>query len=188
MTSAGPVHVGWFTFREKFLRLLWMIVRATLFRWSFRRADRWRALLLRCFGARIGRNVLIRSTAVIEIPWNLALGDFSQLGDQAIIYNLGPITIGERTIISQFAHLCGGTHDHSRSDMPLHRVPIQIGSDVWVCTDVYVAPGVVIEDGTVVGARSNVYKDLPAWRICIGSPARPVKHRVYTFAEKHKTQ
>jgi putative colanic acid biosynthesis acetyltransferase WcaF len=178
-TSAGPVYVGWFTRKEKAGRLLWMLVEQTLFRFSLRRADRWRAFLLRRFGARIGRRPLIRSTAHVEIPWNLTMGDDSQLGERSIIYNLGPITIGDRTIVSQYAHLCGGSHDHTRSDMPLHRVPIRIGSDVWIAADAYVAPGVVIGDGALVGARSTVVKDLPAWKICVGNPAHPIRERTY---------
>jgi putative colanic acid biosynthesis acetyltransferase WcaF len=183
-TSAGPIQVGFFDRREKARRLAWNLVQATIFRWSFKRADRWRAFLLRRFGARIGRRPLIRRTVHVEVPWNLILGDDVKLGDEVIVYNLGPITIGDRSRVSQYAHLCGGSHDHTRSDFPLHRVPIRIGADVWVAADVYVAPGVVIGDGTVVGARSSVYRDLPPWQICIGSPARAVKPRVLRRVER----
>jgi putative colanic acid biosynthesis acetyltransferase WcaF len=178
-TSAGPIHVGWFSKREKIGRLLWAVVKVTLYRWSFRRADSWRAFLLRRFGAKIGKGVLIRSNAHIEIPWNLVMGDHSQIGERAIIYNLSTIEIGDWTIISQYAHLCGGSHDHHNNKMMLHRMPIRIGSDVWICTDVYVGPGVVIGDGVLVGARSNVTRDLPPWKVCVGSPAKPIRDREY---------
>ncbi len=185
MCSAGEIDVSWFTTKQKIVRLLWIMVQMTIFRWSFRRADNWRASLLRLFGAKIGKSPLIRTTAHIEVPWNLTMGDQSQLGEKAIIYNLAPIQIGDRTIISQYSHICGGTHDHTKSDMMLHKVPIRIGSDVWICTDVYVGPGVVIGDGVLVGARSNVYSDLPPWKVCVGSPAKPVKDRQYERVEGH---
>jgi putative colanic acid biosynthesis acetyltransferase WcaF len=184
-TSAGEIQVGFFDKREKIIRLLWTFVQATLFRWSFKRADNWRAFLLRRFGATIGRNPLIRRTIHVEVPWNLTAGDDLKLGDNVIVYNLGPLTIGDRTRVSQLSHLCGGSHDHTRSDLPLHRVPIRIGSDVWICTDCYVGGGVVIGNGVMVGARSNVYKDLPAWHICVGSPARAVKRRAFRRIEKN---
>lgn len=169
--------VGHFTTQEKFKRLLWNLVQATLFRFSPRRADSWRAWLLRRFGARIGRVELLRSTVRIEVPWNLDIGDDVQLGDRVYLYSLGPITIGPRTIISQFTHICAGTHDFERLDFPLVRIPVRIGHDCWVATDTYIAPGVTIGDGTVVGARANVVRDLPQWSVCVGSPARAVKPR-----------
>ncbi len=169
--------VGHFSTREKIVRLLWTIVQATLFRFSPRRADQWRAWLLRRFGAKVGRVELLRSTVRIEVPWNLDIGDDVQIGDRVYLYSLGPIRIGPRTIISQFSHLCAGTHDFERLDFPLVRIPIAIGADCWIATECYVAPGITIGDGTVVGARANVVRDLPAWKVCVGSPAKPVKDR-----------
>jgi putative colanic acid biosynthesis acetyltransferase WcaF len=51
-----------------------------------------------------------------------------------------------------------------------------------VAADAFVGPGVTIGAGAVVGARSNVFGDLPAWTVCVGSPARPVKRRTLTDA------
>jgi putative colanic acid biosynthesis acetyltransferase WcaF len=172
--------VGHFSTREKIGRLLWNIVQATAFRFSPRRADGWRAWLLRRFGAKVGRVELLRSTVRIEVPWNLEIGDDVQIGDAVYLYSLGPIRIGPRSIISQFTHICAGTHDFERLDFPLVRIPVSVGSDVWIATDTYVAPGVTIEDGVVVGARANVVKDLPGWKVCVGSPAKPVKDRRLT--------
>lgn len=172
-------HVSAWTFREKVVRVLWSIVQATLFRWSFRTMNGWRSFLLRLFGAKVGRDCVIRPSVHIEIPWNIRLGDHVALGDRVILYSLGPITIGDRTSISQYAHLCAGTHDHTRPDLPLLRPPITLGADVWIATDVFVGPGVTVGEGAVVGARSNVFSDLPAWKICVGSPARAMKDREY---------
>jgi putative colanic acid biosynthesis acetyltransferase WcaF len=48
---------------------------------------------------------------------------------------------------------------------------------VWLAADVFVGPGVTVGTGAVVGARSNVFTDLPPWKVCVGSPAKPVKDR-----------
>jgi len=170
--------VGFFTTREKVGRLLWGVVQATLFRYSPRRANRWRAWLLRRFGARVGRPRVLRSTARFEVPWNIEIGEGVRVGDGAYFYSLGKITVGDHAVISQFAHLCAGTHDYESTAFTLLRVPISIGDHVWIGADAYVAPGVTIGDGTIIGARSNVVKDLPAWRICVGSPARAIRARV----------
>lgn len=166
------------TFREKVARQVWYVVEATLFRFSPRPCYRWRNWLLRRFGARVAPSARIRPTVTVEVPWNLTVGAQTVIGDGAILYCLGPITIGARVTVSQYAHLCAGSHDHTRADLPLLRPPISIGDDVWVATDVFVGPGTTIGIGTVVGARSSVFGDLPAWVVCVGSPARPVKPRV----------
>ncbi len=169
--------VGHFSTQEKVRRLIWNMVQATLFRFSPRRADRWRASLLRLFGAKVGRVELLRNTVRVEVPWNLDIGDHVQIGDAVYLYSLGPITIGDRSIVSQFVHVCAGTHDFERLDFPLVRIPVHIGEDCWIATDTYIAPGVRISDGVVVGARANVVRDLPEWTVCVGSPAKPVKAR-----------
>lgn len=165
------------TTREKVGRLLWSVVQSTLFRLSFHDWYAVRRGLLRLFGARLGRNVRIRRTVRIEIPWHLDLGDDVSIGDDARLYALGPIRIGERSFLSQMSHLCAGTHDHTDPDYPLLRPPIVIGADCWIAADAFVGPGVTIGDGVVVGARSGVFTDLPPWTICVGNPARPIKPR-----------
>jgi putative colanic acid biosynthesis acetyltransferase WcaF len=112
-----------------------------------------------------------------EIPWNLTVGAQTIIGDDVILYCLGPITIGARVTISQLAHLCAGTHDYTRPGFPLLRPPIAVGDDVWLAADVFVGPGVAIGAGAVVGARSSVFQDLPPWQICVGTPAKPIKPR-----------
>lgn len=179
LASYPPGTVAaFFSTREKMRRAIWYIVAGTLFRWSFRRADRWRSFLLRAFGARVGSGCLIRRSVWFEIPWNVTIGNNVMIGEEAIIYSLGHITIGDRTMVSQYSHLCGGSHDSTTREMVLLRVPIIIGADVWIAADVFVGPGVRVGDGTVVGARSSVFHDLPAWKVCHGSPARVVRDRV----------
>jgi putative colanic acid biosynthesis acetyltransferase WcaF len=54
---------------------------------------------------------------------------------------------------------------------------IIIESEVWVATDVFVAPGVRIGHGSVIGARSSVFSDIPPGVIAMGTPARVVGQR-----------
>ncbi len=107
-------------------------------------------------------------------------GDESAIGEYAFIYNLGRVTIGARATISHCAHLCAGTHDHTKSDFPLVRPPITIGSEAWICADAFVGPGVAIGEGAIVGAGSVVMKDVKPWMIVVGNPARESKRREIT--------
>jgi putative colanic acid biosynthesis acetyltransferase WcaF len=81
-------------------------------------------------------------------------------------------------VVSQSSYLCGGTHDFERPNLPLITAPIVIEDQVWIAADVFVGPGVTIGQGAVVGARSSVFGDLPPWKVCVGSPAKPIKDRV----------
>ncbi len=99
------------------------------------------------------------------------------LGDHVHVYNLGPITIGDHTVISQDVYLCAGTHDYTQPDLPLVRPSITIGSGVWICAGAFIGPGVTIGDNAIVGARAVVTKDVPPGMIVAGNPARVIKVR-----------
>ncbi len=157
-------------------RVLWAACRP-LFRWSPRLCWGWRCWLLRLFGARVGAHVHIHPSARVFIPWNLEIGDWSSVGFDALIYNLGPARIGSRATVSQRAHLCGGTHDFRDDAMPLIKSPIVVGDDVWICADAFVGPGVTVGSRAVVGARAVVVKDVSEGEIVAGNPARPVGRR-----------
>jgi putative colanic acid biosynthesis acetyltransferase WcaF len=157
---------------------IWWFVQATLFRCSPQPAYGWRCFLLRIFGAQIGKRSIIRSSVTITYPWNLSIGDHVWIGDHAIIYTLSRISIGDHTVISQLCHLCAADHDFSVPSFPIRGKPISVGSQVWLASDVFVAPGVIIGDCAVVGARSSVFRDLPSNMVCFGSPCSPVRQRV----------
>lgn len=133
--------------------------------------------MLRCFGARIGSHVQIHPSARIFIPWNLEIGEWSSVGFDALLYNLGPLKIGSKVTISQRAHLCGGTHDFRQPSMPLVKSEIVIGDEAWICADVFVGPGVSIGNSAIVGARSVVVKDVAVSMVVAGNPARVVRSR-----------
>jgi putative colanic acid biosynthesis acetyltransferase WcaF len=163
--------------KELFLRVLWGFGKM-LFRFSPRPCFGLRRAILRSFGATVGAKVNIYPSALIYYPWNLEIGDNSSIGEWALVYNLGKVTIGERTTISQCAHLCAGTHDYQNPSLPLLKPPIVIGNEVWVCADAFIGPGVTVANGAVVGACSVVTRDVVAWSVVAGNPAKFVKIRV----------
>lgn len=155
-------------------RALWEIFRAPLFTWTPRPLWGWRRAVLKAFGAGIGGNVHIYPSVRITVPWNLQIEDNSAIGDRAIIYNLGLISIGRDVTVSQGAHLCAGTHDYRDPAMPLLKPPITIGAGAWICADAFVGPGVTIGPMAIVGARAVVVRDVPEAAIVVGNPARSV--------------
>jgi len=177
--SLNARTVSPWSFADKAARAIWYVVQGTLFRYSPRPMYRFRAFLLRCFGARVHKTARIRSTVEIEIPWHLSVGAYTVIGDKAILYCLGKVRVGDRVLISQYAHLCAGTHDYKRVDMPLLKRSIVIEDDAWIAADAFVAPGITVGRGCVLGARASAFSDLPDWKICVGSPAKPVADREF---------
>jgi len=161
---------------------LWWVVEDTLFRWSPQVCFAWRSFLLRLFGAQLGKNVKFRSTVRVTYPWKLKIGDDVWIGDDCVLYNLGQITIGSDVALAHGVYLCTGLHDYTRVEFPILARPITIEDEVWLTNDVFLAPGVTVGRGAVVGARSTVLHDLPGGMICFGSPARAVKPRLATSA------
>lgn len=157
-------------------RVLWAACHP-LFRFSPRLLWGWRRTLLRLFGATIGRDVHIFPSVRITMPWNISIGDQSAVGDGAILYALGKITIGQRVTVSQGAHLCAGTHDYRDPTMPLLKLPITIEDDAWVCADAFVGPDVTIGKGAIAGARCVIVKDVEPSAIMVGNPARQIARR-----------
>jgi putative colanic acid biosynthesis acetyltransferase WcaF len=158
-------------------RLLWAGVEATLFRMSFHTMNGWRSMLLRMFGAKVGRRCIIRRTVRVYYPWNVRIGEMCILGDRAEFYSLGTITIGDRAMISQEAYLCAGTHDHTDLALPLLTPPVEIGADAWVCARAFIGPGVKVGAGALVAAGAVAAKDVEPWMIVGGNPAKPIKRR-----------
>lgn len=172
-TVVGPS----FSLRNRIYRLLWEIVYLFLFRYSPKPFHTWRSFILKCFGAQIGHGVHVYPQVKIWAPWNLILADECGIGNGAILYSQDKISVGKRAVISQGAHICGGTHDYNKPGLPLITKPIHIGAFAWVATEAFIHPGVSIGDGCVIGARSVVTKDMPAWMVCAGHPCKPIKER-----------
>jgi putative colanic acid biosynthesis acetyltransferase WcaF len=163
--------------RDYARRFLWLFVQATIYRMSPGRATAWRRWLLRLFGARMGLHAAVNGRTHIIHPWLLEMGDWSTLAGGVTVYNLGPIRIGNHSLVSQDVYLCAGSHDYRQSSLPLIKPPITIGNGVWICAGAFVCPGVTIGDNSVIAARSVVGRDVPAGVVAAGNPCRVVKQR-----------
>jgi putative colanic acid biosynthesis acetyltransferase WcaF len=173
-TFTGPS----FSMGNRVARSAWNLVQATLFRWSPRPLHAWRAGLLRLFGAHVGKGAHIYPGVRIWAPWNLWIGEEAGVADGAILYSQGRISIGKRAVVSQGAHLCAGTHDFEKEGFPLVTKPITIGAHSWIAAEAFVHPGVEIGDGSVIGARAVVTRDMPAWTVCAGHPCAVLRERI----------
>lgn len=157
-------------------RVAWSLI-TPVFKLSPRNLFYFRTLILRAFGAEIGKFVHIYPSANIYMPWNLTIGDYSAIGEDALIYNLGRIKIGQNVTISHRAHLCAGTHDYTDPTLPLIKPPITIEDNAWICAQAFIGPGLTIREGAVIGAAAVVTKDVASWSVVAGNPAKVIKQR-----------
>ena len=162
---------------NKVMRLLWQVVWLFFFRpslWFFQAPRR---LLLKGFGAKVGRGVQIMPSVKIWAPWNLTLGEFSTISHGVDLYNVDRIEIGAHATISQRAFLCTASHEIDHANMPLISSPIRIADGAWVCAEAYIHPGVTVGVDAVCGVRSVVLKDVPARQVVGGNPAKEIRER-----------
>lgn len=180
MMKAYKYYKNNFTWRQKAGRVLWSAVYAILFRPTFPRfypCQLWRNLLLRIFGAKTWYRAQYFPSARIWAPWNLKTGRSVAIDEGVDLYNVAPISLGHVVSVSRRAFLCTASHDISDIVRPLKTAPIRIGNGVWIGAEAYVGPGVTIGDGAVIAARAVVVKDVPAWTVVGGNPAKVIKNR-----------
>ena len=169
-----------FTLRQKIARVVWAVAYTLFFRPTFARLyffQLWRNLLLRLFGTRTWYQAQYFPSVRIWVPWNLKTGRSVAIDDHVDLYNVAPITLGHMVSISRRAFLCTASHDISDVGRPLKTAPIKIGNGVWIGAEAYIGPGVTIGDGAVIAARAVVVKDVSAWTVVGGNPARFIKER-----------
>lgn len=147
-------------------------------RWTPKLFNPWRLLVLRFFGASIHGVPFVYSSSKIYAPFLLALSDKTTLGPESEIYNLGPVALGERVTVSQYAYLCNGSHDLEDPELPLLVGNMMVEDDVFIGARAFLLPGIKVGEGAVVGACAVVTKDVEPWTVVAGNPARFIKKRV----------
>ena len=140
LRPAFPLHL-------RLRRLGWNVVRLLFYRLSPRPFHGWRAMLLRCFGARMGANCHFYPRSKVWAPWNLVCADQVTAADGAEIYNPVTVTFGSHAILSQDSYICGATHDYDDPAFPLIAFAMHVGSYSWICARASVTPGINVGDG-----------------------------------------
>ena len=166
-----------FSLYNRLCRLAWNVTWALLASWTPPVMAGWRRFLLRSFGAKISPTAMVYSSAIIWYPPYLTVGHHATIGPGARIYCQAPVDIGDYAIVSQRAHLCAGEHDIDDPHFQLVSQPIRLEARAWVAAEAFVGPGVTVAEGAVLGARGVAFKDLAAWHVYAGNPAKMVRRR-----------
>jgi putative colanic acid biosynthesis acetyltransferase WcaF len=163
--------------RGRLVRGLWYFVSLLIFEngWiPVMLPKRW---ILRRFGARLGKGIVIKPHVRIKYPWRLTVGDHCWIGQGAWIDNLADVRLGSHVCISQQVYLCTGSHDHRSRTFNLIVKPIEVGNGAWLAARSLVLGGVTIGANAVVAAGSVVTKDVEPAAIVAGQPAVRIGER-----------
>lgn len=162
-----------------FLKItLWYFVNALLVRASWNPFMGVKIALLRMFGAKIGKGLVIKNNVVIKSPWNLTVGDDCWLGEDCWIDNLDKVCIGNNVCISQGALLLTGNHDYTLSSMPYRNAAITLEDGAWIGAKAVVCPGVAVHRNAILTVGSVATKEMEENGIYQGNPAVRVRTRV----------
>ncbi len=164
--------------KHQVIRLIWGIVWVVFASWLPRNmGSGWKRVLLRMFGAKMGKNSNVYSSAKVYYPANLVMGNNTCLASEVDCYNVAPIILEDNVTVSQGTFLCTASHDIEDPMHPLITAPIVIKDQSWVGSRAFVGMGVTIGQGSVVGATASVYKNVEPWTVVGGNPAKFIKKR-----------
>lgn len=158
--------------RGPVVRVLWYAVSLVLFESGWVPVSGVKAAVLRAFGARVGRGLVLKPRVRIKYPWRLAVGDDCWVGESAWIDNLAEVSLGDDVCVSQGAYLCTGSHDHRTPTFDLIARPVRVEDGAWVGAMAILLPGVTVGPAAVVGAGAVVTRDVSAGALAVGNPAR----------------
>lgn len=178
-TDLSKYDNSWYnTGAGKGKRLIWHFVNHLFFTNGIFPVSGFKVALLRLFGAKIGKGVNIKPSVNIKYPWNLQVGDYCWLGENVWIDNLVKIEVGANSCLSQGAMLLTGNHDFTKDTFDLMVGAIKLGNGVWIGANAVVCPGVICHEHSILTVSSVATKDLEAFGIYQGNPARLVKKRI----------
>lgn len=157
-------------------QVLWLITSAVFFK-SFLPFNALKILLLRAFGAQIGKGLIIKPHVNIKFPWKLSVKNHVWIGEKVWIDNLDFVTIEDNVCISQGAMLLCGNHNYKSDQFELITKPIHLKTGVWICAKAVVGPGVVCMENALLLPLSFADKNLEKNNIYQGNPAKLLKPR-----------
>jgi putative colanic acid biosynthesis acetyltransferase WcaF len=173
-----------FSLKNRIERFIWRFSWLIFASWTPVYLQPWRSFLLKFFGAKIGSPSDVRGSAKVWHPKNLELGDGALIAEGVNCYNQAFIKIGNRSLVSQGAFLCAGTHNIDSDYFELVAAPITICDNVWICAEAFVGPGVIINENAVLGARSVNFRNIGPSEVWVGNPAKFLRSRKNTLGLK----
>ncbi len=176
-TDLSKFNNSWYRPGGAMKRVCWYFIQALFIHSSFP-LNGFKVVLLRMFGAHVGKGVVIKPHVRIKYPWRMVIGNHVWIGEDVWIDNLAKVVIGDNCCLSQGAFLLCGNHDYSKTTFDLIIGEIHLEEGVWIGAKSIVCPGVTCRSHAVLAVGSVATKDLDAYGIYQGNPALKVRERI----------
>jgi putative colanic acid biosynthesis acetyltransferase WcaF len=176
--SLANYNNSWYKPGPRWKLILWFFINALFFNNGLAVFNGLKCALLRLFGAKVGKGVIIKPSVNIKYPWFLDIGNHVWIGEKVWIDNLGLITIGNNVCISQGAFLLTGNHNYNKAFFDLIIGTIILEDGVWIGAKSTVCPNVTCKTHSVLSVSSVATTDLEPYAIYQGSPAEKIKIRI----------
>jgi putative colanic acid biosynthesis acetyltransferase WcaF len=177
-TQLSDYNIDWYKPGSRIKKLTWYFINVLFFINPLIPLSGLKCFLLRLFGAKVGKGVIIKPAVNIKYPWMLEIGDYTWIGEDVWIDNLAQVTIGSNVCISQGAMLLTGNHNYKKTTFDLDVGDILLEDGVWIGAFSIVCPGVKCQSHAVLSVNSVATKKLEPYTIYQGNPARKVRKRV----------
>ena len=158
-------------------KLLWYFTNMFFFKPMLPFPSSFKVKLLKLFGAKAGKGVVIKPNVNIKYPWFLEIGEDCWIGEGVWIDNLATVKIGSNVVLSQGAYLLTGSHDYKKESFDLVLDEIILEDGVWIGAKAVVCPGVICKSHSVLSVGSTATRDLEAYGIYQGNPAEMKRKR-----------
>lgn len=156
---------------------IWYIFNILFFKIPLNPFSKLKVLVLRLFGAKVGKGVVIKPAVNIKYPWFLEIRDHVWIGEEVWIDNLTTVIIESNVCISQGAMLLTGNHNYKKSSFDLMVGAITLKEGVWIGAKAVVCPGVTCHSHSVLAVGSVATKDLKDYTIYQGNPCEAIRKR-----------
>jgi putative colanic acid biosynthesis acetyltransferase WcaF len=170
---ATTINIG----AGRFKQMLWYLVNIIFFKNSLNLFSSNKVFLLKLFGAKLGKGVLIKPCVNIKYPWKLTIGNHCWIGEEVWIDNLSEVVMGDNVTLSQGALLLTGSHDYSKKTFDFLSAPIILEEGVWIGAKAIVLGGVICRSHSILSVAAVTSKELKAYLIYQGNPAVPTIER-----------
>ena len=177
-TDLSKYNINWYAPGNRLIRSLWFVVSLVFIQNKLNPFNSLKVILLRIFGAKIGRDVVVKPGVNIKYPWKLEVGNYVWIGEDVWIDNLDDVVIGNNVCISQGVMLLSGNHNYKKSTFDLIIGKIKIKDGVWIGAKSIVTQNVVCENHSVLTVNSVASSNLDSYSVYTGNPAEKVRNRI----------
>ena len=177
-TDLSKYNINWYSPGSKLIRFLWFVVNVIFIQNKLNPFNFLKVILLRVFGAKIGRGVIVKPGVNIKYPWKLEIGNYVWIGEDVWIDNLDDVVIGNNVCISQGVMLLSGNHNYKKSTFDLIIGKIKLKDGVWIGAKSIVTQNVVCDNHSVLTVNSVASSNLDSYSVYSGNPAKKVRNRI----------